>query len=108
MEDNSKKAEKSLNKVTLIGRFGHDPEVTGDKLKICKFNLATSSMKKDKSVKTQWHPCTSFNKDAEIIAEHMKKGSRMYVEGRLEYGSYEKDGITRYTVEIIVSDFLFL
>ena len=95
-----------LNKVQLIGFLGADPELrrSNDSDAIARANIATSeSWKKDgeKHEKTEWHRVEFFGKLAEIVGEYLKKGSLVYVEGRLQTRSWDKDGETRYTTEIV-------
>ena len=99
-----------VNKVILVGRLGRDPEMTytPNGMAVCKFSLATSKKRKDGSELTAWHRCTAFGKTGEIIGQYMGKGRELYVEGELQYGQYEKDGVTRYTTDIIVNQFSFI
>lgn len=99
-----------VNKVILLGNLGRDPEVsyTPGGMAVCKFSLATSRKKKDGTEITSWHRCTAFNKSAELIGQYVGRGQQLYVEGELSYGQYEKDGITRYTTDIIVNQFTFI
>ena len=102
-----------LNKVQLIGFLGADPEVrrSNDSDAIARANIATSeSWKKDgeKHEKTEWHRVVFFGKLAEIVGEYLKKGSLVYVEGRLQTRSWDKDGETRYTTEWLRVQALFL
>jgi single-strand DNA-binding protein len=103
-----------VNKVTLIGHFGDDPELKnleGGKM-VAKFSLATSETWKDKDGKkqeqTEWHNCTAWGKQGELINLYCKKGSKLYIEGKITYRSYEKDGKKEYYTEIIVQEFKFL
>ncbi|MES2942127.1 MAG: single-stranded DNA-binding protein [Pseudomonadota bacterium] len=105
----------SFNKVILLGNAGKDPEVrylpNGDAL--ARLSLATTQRHKDKTSGetkelTQWHRLTFYGRNAEIAGEYIKKGSPVHVEGALKYGSYEKDGVTHYTTEIIVSSLQLL
>lgn len=105
----------SLNKVILIGNLGKDPETrymsSGDS--VTNITLATTDAWKDKNgekqEKTEWHRVTFYRKLAEIVGQYLKKGSSVYVEGRLETRKYtDKDGIERYTTEIIASDMKML
>ena len=105
----------SLNKVQIIGALGRDPEIikTNSGATICKFSVATSEKWKDKNTgefkeHVEWHKITIFGKIAENCGKYLAKGSRVYVEGRLQTSSYEKDGITRYNTDIIASDVQFL
>ncbi len=99
-----------VNKVILLGNLGRDPEIsyTQAGMAICKFSIATSKKKRDGSEKTEWHRCTAFDKRAETISRYVSKGQQLYVEGELSYGQYDKDGITRYTTDIIVNNFTFV
>jgi len=104
-----------VNKVILVGRLGKDPEVryTPDGTMITNFNLATDEQRKDKSgekVKiTEWHRIVTFGKLAEICGNYLAKGKMVYVEGRIRTNSWEdKDGVKRYTTEIIASDMKML
>lgn len=104
-----------LNKVTLIGNLGRDPEIRYSQqgLAVVNFSIATSEAWTDKATgdkqeKTEWHRIVSFGKQAEILEKYLTKGSKIYIEGRLQTRSWEKDGNTFYTTEIIVQSFLFL
>ncbi len=99
-----------VNKTIILGNLGRDPEMsyTPGGMAICKFSLATSKKKKDGEEITSWHRCTSFNKTAELIGQYVTKGQQLYVEGELSYGEYEKDGVKRYTTDIIVNQFTFI
>ena len=98
----------SVNKVILIGNVGRDPEVKygADNNAIANLSLATSEQWKDKSgakqEKTEWHRISFFGKLAEIVGEYVRKGSQIYVEGRLQTRKWQdKDGQDRYTTEIV-------
>lgn len=112
---------RSLNKVTLIGNLGADPEIrtTPNGSKVAQFSLATSrqwnSQSGEKQEKTEWHKCVAWNAGsrgnglADIIERYVKKGDKLYVEGRIEYRQYEdKDKQTRYVTEINVREILLL
>jgi single-strand DNA-binding protein len=98
----------SYNKVILIGRLGKDPEVKtvgSEGNKVAEVSLATSETYKDKSgekqSKTEWHKCIFWGNIAGVIEQHLKKGSQIAVEGKIEYRTYEdKDGNKRYVTEI--------
>jgi single-strand DNA-binding protein len=107
---------KSVNKVTLLGNVGRDPEVkvlTGGNA-VAEFSLATSTggytTKDGREVpqKTQWHRIKAFGAITSSIEKYVKKGSSIYVEGRIEYSEYEKDGIKRQSTEIILEDMSLL
>jgi len=104
-----------INKVILIGRLGRDPEVryTPDGAAIANFSIATSEEWKDKATgekkeRTEWHRIVAFRKLGEICGEYLSKGRQVYIEGRLQTRSWEKDGVTRYSTEIVASDVQFL
>ena len=106
---------RGLNKVMLIGNLGKDPDVkyTQDGRAIANFSIATSEEWKDKASgerkeKTEWHKIVVFGKLAEICGEYLVKGKKVYIEGKLQTRSWEKDGITRYTTEIVASDMQML
>ena len=110
---------RSLNKVTLIGNLGNDPEVrstTGGN-RVATFSLATSRSWNDasgsKQEKTEWHRCVVWNTKssqlADIVEKYVKKGDKLYVEGRIEYRQWQdKDGQTRYSTEINVRELMML
>jgi len=104
-----------INKVILVGRLGNDPEVryTSDGTAVANFNIATSDEWKDKDSgekkeRTEWHRIVAWRKLGEICGEYLAKGRQVYVEGKLQTRSWEKDGVTRYTTEVIASDIQFL
>lgn len=105
----------SVNKVILIGNLGKDPDIrympNGDA--VANITLATSETWKDKTgakqEKTEWHRVTFYRKLAEIVGEYLKKGSSVYVEGRLETRKWtDKAGADRYTTEIIANEMKML
>lgn len=102
-----------LNKVQLIGFLGADPEVryTQEQEAVARVRLATSeTWKKDgkRQEKTEWHNVVFFGKLAEIVGEHLKKGSLIYVDGHIQTRSWEKDGETRYMTEIVAESMKML
>ena len=104
-----------INKAILIGNLGRDPEVsyTPSGMAVAKFSIATSERWKDKNTgemqdRTEWHRITAFGKLGEICGEYLSKGKQVYIEGRIQTSSWEKDGVTRYTTEIIASDMKML
>jgi single-strand DNA-binding protein len=105
---------KSVNKVILIGNLGKDPEVkyTPNGTSVAKIVLATNERFKDKAGqwqdKTEWHNIVLWKRLAEIAGEYLKKGTKVYIEGRLETRSWEKNGETRYTTSIVASDVVLL
>ncbi|MDB1112418.1 single-stranded DNA-binding protein [Pseudomonas extremaustralis] len=100
---------RGVNKVILVGTCGQDPEVrflpNGNA--VTNLSLATSEQWTDKQTgqkveKTEWHRVVMFGKVAEIAGEYVRKGSQVYIEGKLQTREWEKDGIKRYTTEIVV------
>src|SRR5512136_737819 len=98
----------SVNKVILIGNLGADPELryTPSGAAVANFNIATTERWKDKDgqpqERTEWHRIILWSRQAEIAKEYLRKGSSVYIEGRIQNRSYEdKDGIKRYVTEII-------
>ncbi len=105
----------SVNKVILIGNLGKDPETrymsSGDA--VTNITLATTEVWKDKSgekqEKTEWHRVTFYRKLAEIAGEYLKKGRSVYIEGKLETRKWtDKNGVDRYTTEVIATDMKML
>lgn len=100
----------TLNKVMLIGHLGKDPEVrtTQQGMNIVSFSVATSENWKDKATgekreKTFWHNIVIFNEHLGDIAERfLAKGSKVYIEGKMQTRKWEKDGIDRYTTEVVL------
>ena len=106
----------SLNKVMLIGRLGRDPETrfTASGQAVCNFTLATDESYKDKSgakqQKTEWHRLVAWGKTAEIAQQYLKKGSLVYIEGKLQSREWEdkRDGAKKTVTEIIVGNLTML
>ena len=98
-----------INKVILVGNLGADPEMryTAGGTAVCKFRIATSERYKDRQgnmqERTDWHRITAWGKLAEICGQYLAKGKQVYIEGRLEYGSYEKEGVKHYTTDIVAN-----
>lgn len=112
---------RSLNKVMLIGNLGADPEIrtTSNGSRVANFSLATSrqwnTAAGEKQEKTEWHKCVVWsNRDGagglvDVVEKYVKKGDKVYVEGSLEYRTYEdKEGQTRYVTEIRVRELFML
>ncbi|MBS0200166.1 MAG: single-stranded DNA-binding protein [Proteobacteria bacterium] len=98
---------RGINKVILVGNLGNDPDTkfTQGGMAITTLSIATTTVRKDRDgnqqEKTEWHRVKLFGKLGEIAGEYLKKGREVYIEGRIEYGSYEKDGVKHYTTDII-------
>ncbi len=107
---------KSLNKATIIGNAGKDAEVryTGTGKAVATFSVATTDSWKDKTSgqmqeKTEWHNIVAWERLGEICGEYVKKGKRVYIEGRIQSRSYDdKEGNKRYITEIVASDMILL
>lgn len=104
-----------VNRVIIIGRLGKDPEIrfTNDGKAVANFSVATSEEWKDKNTgekreNTEWHRIVAFGRLAEICGEYLRKGQQVYIEGRLQTRSWEKDGVTHYTTEIVASNMQML
>jgi len=104
-----------VNKVILVGRLGKDPEVRtlDNGVKVASFSLATSESYNDKNTGerkeiTEWHNITMWRQLAELAEKYLNKGSQIYLEGRLQTRSYEKDGSTRYSTDIVANQMQFL
>ena len=105
----------SLNKIVLVGHLGADPEsrFTPSGVAVSTFNMATNESWKNKEGeyedRTEWHRIVLYGKAAETASEYMKKGQLAYVEGRIRTRSWEdKDGMTRYTTEVLGDRFTML
>ncbi|HXO37031.1 MAG TPA: single-stranded DNA-binding protein [Candidatus Acidoferrum sp.] len=107
---------KSVNKVILVGNLGKDPEVkfTPSGVPVAKFSLATNERFKDKAGewqdRTEWHNIVAWQRLAEIVGEYVKKGSKIYIEGRLQTSSWEdkQSGEKKYRTEVVASDLVLL
>jgi single-strand DNA-binding protein len=113
---------RSLNKASLIGNVGQDPELrtTASGVRVANFSLATSRSwngpSGDRQEKTEWHKCVVWNSQrgsggglVDVVEKYVRKGEKLYVEGRIEYRQYQdKEGQTRYVTEINVRDLLLL
>jgi single-strand DNA-binding protein len=107
---------RGINKVILIGNLGADPEVryTQGGSAVANIRIATSESWKDRESgemqeRTEWHRVVFFSRLAEIVAEYLKKGSQIYVEGRLQTRKWQdKDGQDRYTTEIVANEMQML
>jgi single-strand DNA-binding protein len=106
---------RSVNKVQIIGTLGRDPEMkylpNGNS--VISVSVATDESYNDKSSgqkieRTEWHRLVAFGKLAEIIGQYLKKGSKAYFEGKLRTQQWEKDGVKRYTTEIVINDMMML
>ena len=107
---------RSVNKVTLLGNVGKDPEIrsTPSGTMVANLTLATSDRQKDAQGnwqdRTEWHNLVAFTRTAEIIRDYVKKGSKLYIEGKIQTRSWDdkETGAKRYRTEIIVNDLVLL
>lgn len=105
----------TLNKVQLIGRLGHDPEIkyTANGTAVANFSIATNRVWKNDAgeniEKTDWHRVIAWRKTAEIIEKYLKKGSQVYIDGHLETRTWDDEkGVKRYLTEVIVEQLVML
>jgi single-strand DNA-binding protein len=105
---------RSVNKIFLMGNVGRDPDIqhTQNGTKVAHLSLATNRRlpagADDTKERTDWHRLTCWNRLAQFVEEHIATGDRLYIEGRLEYDSYERDGVTIPTAEITVHELVML
>ena len=105
---------RSLNKVMLIGNVGSDPEIraTSGGARVAKLSLATNRSWSDRSgqqqEKTEWHRLTFFGRLVEIVEQYVKKGDRLYVEGRIEYSQTEGEGGPKYWTDVVINEMVML
>ena len=105
---------RSLNKVMLIGNVGNDPEIRAlsSGARVAKVSLATNRTWSDRAgqqqERTEWHRLTFFGRLVDVVEQWVKKGDRLYVEGRIEYSQVEGEGGTRYFTDIVVTEMVML
>jgi single-strand DNA-binding protein len=108
-------SSRGVNRAIIVGNVGKDPEVkympNGNA--VANITVATSEEWKDKNTgekqeKTEWHRVVFFNRLAEIVEQYVKKGSKLYIEGKLQTRSWEQDGVKRYTTEIVANEMQML
>jgi single-strand DNA-binding protein len=104
---------RSINKIILVGNIGRDPDVqtTSTGAKVAHVSLATSRrFTRDGAVeeRTEWHRLTMWDRLAQLAEDYIRKGDRVYVEGRMEYDSFERNGVTIPTAEVHVRELVLL
>lgn len=106
---------RGVNKAILVGNLGNDPDVkwTQGGMAVCRISLATTTVRKDREgnavEKVEWHRVVFFGKLGEIAGEYLKKGSQVYVEGRISYSESEgQDGVKRYFTDVIADEMQML
>lgn len=103
-----------INKAILVGNLGRDPEIRNleSGVKLATFSIATTESYKDregnKQENTEWHRIVAWRGLADVIERYVRKGSKVYIEGKLSTRSYEKDGVTKYTTEVVAREMLLL
>ena len=102
-----------VNKTFLVGNVGNDPEIKQIKegVKVAKFSLATSenyTKNGEKVTNTEWHNIVCWNKLADLVEKYVKKGSQLFIEGKINNEKYEKDGQTKYITNIIAKELKFI
>ena len=104
---------RSINKIILVGNVGRDPDIqtTQAGTKVAHLSLATSRrIPRNGAVeeRTDWHRLTVWDRLAELVEDYVRKGDRLYVEGRMEYDSFEREGVTVPTAEVQVRELVML
>ncbi len=104
---------RSVNRVILVGNAGSDPDIqrTASGTTVAHLSLATNRRYRvngELQERTDWHRLTFWAAAAETVEQHVRSGNRLYVEGRIEYGSYERDGQSVPTADVVVQEFVFL
>jgi single-strand DNA-binding protein len=109
-----KTMSRSVNKIILVGNVGQDPDIheTGNGTKVAHFSLATNRRTtgngEEPQERADWHRLTLWNRLAQFAQDYVAKGDRVYVEGRLEYDSYERDGVSIPTADVNVRELVLL
>ncbi len=111
----TKKIMSGVNKVILVGRLGRDPEVRNleNGVSVANFTMATSETYKDRTTgekkeTTEWHNIVLWRGLAEVAQRYLHKGDLVYIEGKLRTRSWEKEGVTRYTTEVVADNMTML
>ncbi len=105
---------RSMNRITLLGHVGRDPDVrqTQNGTKVANFSVATNRVvgggTDTPEERTEWHRVTTWGRLAALAESYVRKGDRVYIEGRLEYDSYERDGVTIPTAEVHARELILL
>ena len=104
---------RSVNKIFLMGNVGREPDIqqTQNGTKVAHLSIATNRWMpggEEGKERTDWHRLTCWNRLAQFVEEHVTTGDRVFIEGRLEYDSYERDGVTIPTAEVTVRELVML
>jgi len=99
-----------MNKVIIIGNLGRDPETRQSQsgMVVCRLSVATTYKPREGEPQTEWHRVVVFGRQAESCQQYLSRGSSVAVEGRLNTSSYEKDGVKRYSTDIVADRVQFL
>ena len=97
-----------MNHIVLIGRVGGDPQARGDQRDIAAFRLAVYQLKRGGEKDTQWFDCVAFKRTGQSILEHVKKGSHIAITGKVKTRSWERDGVKRQDLDVIINTWEFV
>ena len=97
-----------MNHVILIGNLGRDPEARGSERNIASFSLAVKHWKKGGEGETQWFDCVAFGKTGQTILAHVKKGDKLAITGKIKTKVWERDGIKRQDLDIVIDSWQFV
>ena len=99
----------SVNKQIILGRLGKDPDLReAGETKVCNFSVATSYKRSGGDEDVTWHNIVAWGRTAEVMAQYLKKGDEVYIEGRTVHETYEKDGQTKNVTKVVVNNFSFV
>jgi single-strand DNA-binding protein len=104
---------RTVNRVILLGNAGAGPDVreTGAGTRVAHLSLATNRLFQqngESQKRTDWHRLTFWGRQAETVERYVNKGAKLYIEGRIEYGSYDREGVAVPTVDVVVEEFVML
>ena len=104
---------RTVNRVILLGNTGAEPDVreTASGTRVAHVSLATNRVFQqngESQDRTDWHRLTFWGRQAETVERYVSKGAKLYIEGRIEYGSYDREGVAVPTVDVVVEEFVML
>ena len=97
-----------MNHIVLIGNVGGDPQARGDQRDIAAFRLAVNQRKRGGERDTQWFDCVAFGRTGQSILEHVKKGAQVAITGKVKTRSWERDGVKRQDLDVIINTWEFV
>lgn len=97
-----------MNHIVLIGNVGGDPQARGDQRDIAAFRLAVNQRKRGGEKDTQWFDCVAFGKTGQSILEHVKRGAQIAITGKVKTRSWERDGVKRQDLDVIINTWEFV